>query len=146
MADYIFSKETIDQMRRNPMHEVLRDLGKAGYDGHRLETPEFKKLLGYLTEIADGRDRREPMMDVPGTHRPQPKLRVLIDAAYGELGDLTWFRMNKIANQSRLPLKGMFTRMAASVGRLNEEHVDDVIGALVSDSPDRKLLKLLKKM
>ena len=145
MADYIFSKDTVDQMRRHPMHEVLRDLGKAGHDGHRLGTHEFKKLLGYLTEIADGRDRREPLTDVPGTHRPQPKLRVLLDAAFGELGDLTWFRMNKVANQSRLPLKGMFTRMAASIGRLKEEHLEEVLEAIVSESPDRKLLKLLNQ-
>lgn len=146
MAQYIFSAETVDQVRRNPLHEALRDLGRTARDGHRLDTPEFKKLLGYITEVADGRDRREPMTDVPGTHRPQPRLRVLIDAAFGELGDLTWFRLNKIVNQSRLPLIGEFTRMAASVGRLNEEHLCELVSALVSDAPDKKLLKLLNHL
>ena len=146
MAQYIFSAETVDQIRRNPIHEVIADLGKTARDGHRLATPEFKKLLGYVTEVADGRDRREPMTEVAGSHRPQPRLRVLIDAAFGELGDLTWFRLNKIANQTRLPLAGEYTRMAASVGRLDEGHLSEIILGLVSDAPDKKLLKLLNHL
>ncbi|MCL4210129.1 MAG: hypothetical protein KJZ68_05660 [Phycisphaerales bacterium] len=145
MSGYIFSAELVEQFRRNPLHETLRDLGKAARDANVLASADFRKLLGYLTELADGRDRREPMTPVAGTHRPQPRLRVLIDAAFTNLGDLTWFRLNKIVNQSKQPLKGMFQRMAASVGRLSDEDLESVVTALVSDSPDRKLLKLLNE-
>jgi len=145
MAGFIFSKDLVDSLRRTPMHEVLRDLGASARDVHLLESPEFRKLVGYLTEVADGRDRREPMTDVPGPHRPAPRLRVLINHAFGEYGDLTWFRLNKIANNSRLPLTGCFPRMAASVGRLGEEDLAELVAALVSDAPDKKLLKLLNE-
>lgn len=145
MAGYIFSAELVDQFRRNPMHEALRDLGSAARDVNLLGTPEFRKLLGYLTEHADGRDRREPAVDVPGSPRPQPRLRALINNAFGEYGDLTWFRLNKIANTSHLPLKGMFSRMAASIGRISCENIEYLVAALVSDAPDRKLLRLLNR-
>lgn len=145
MAGYIFSAELVDQLKRNPAHEVLRDLGKAARDANILNTPAFKKLIGYLTDVADGRDRREPQTAVSGTHRPQPRLRVLITEAFKEFGDLTWFRINKIANNARLPLKGQFTRMAASVGRLAEDDLDAMLCALVNDAADKKLLRLLNE-
>jgi hypothetical protein len=145
MAGYIFSAELVDQLKRNPIHEVLRDLGRAARDANLLNSPEFKKLFGYLTDVADGRDRREPQVAVAGTHRPQPRLRVLINAAFREFGDLTWFRINKIASAARLPLKGQFTRMAASVGRLSEDDLESLICALVDDSADKRLLRLLNE-
>jgi len=145
MAGYIFSAELVDQLKRNPAHEVLRDLGRAARDANLLGTPSFKKLIGYLTDVADGRDRREPQAAVSGTHRPQPRLRVLISEAFKEFGDLTWFRINKIANNARLPLKGQFTRMAASVGRLAESDLDAIICALVNDAADKKMLRLLNE-
>ncbi|MGI9013427.1 MAG: HNH endonuclease [Phycisphaerales bacterium] len=145
MPSYIFSVDLVDQLRRNAIHEVLRDLGVAGRDANLLNTPEFRKLLGYLTEVADGRDRREPMTAVPGTHRPQPRLRTLVNDAFGEYGDLTWFRLNKIANASRMQLTGQFPRMAASVGRLDGDNLADLVAALVSDAPDKRLLRMLNQ-
>jgi len=145
MAGYIFTADLIDQLRREPMHEVLRDLGKAGRDAHILATPEFRRLLGYLTEVADGRDRREPQVAVAGTHRPQPRLRVLIGEAFGQYGDLTWFRLNKIAASGRPPLKGVFPRMAAGVGRMEGEDLEAVVSALVDEQPDKRLLTMLNE-
>ena len=145
MSGYIFSAELVDNLRAAPLNEVLRDLGTAARDVHLLNTPEFRKLLGYLTEIADGRDRREPTTAVAGTHRPQPRLRVLISDTFGEYGDLTWFRLNKLANNSKQPLTGEFPRMAASVGRLDGDDLEAIITALVADAPDKKLLRLLNQ-
>ncbi len=48
MAGYIFSAELVDQLRRNPIHEVLRDLGTHARDANLLGSPAFKKLIGYL--------------------------------------------------------------------------------------------------
>ncbi len=70
---------------------------------------------------------------------------MLIHEAFREFGDLTWFRINKIANNSRLPLKGQFMRMAASVGRLNELDLEEIVTALVNDAPDKKLLRMLNE-
>jgi hypothetical protein len=145
MAGYIFTADLIDQLRREPMHEALRDLGKAGRDAHVLATPEFRKLLGYLTEVADGRDRREPQTAVAGTHRPQPRLRTLINEAFGQYGDLTWFRLNKIAASGRPPLKGVFPRMAAGVGRVDGADLEAIVTALVDEQPDKRLLTLLNE-
>ena len=56
----------IEQMRRAPIHGVLLELCKAARESKLLLLPEFKKLVAYLLEQADGRDRREPWTQRPG--------------------------------------------------------------------------------
>jgi len=109
--------EVIEQIRNNPLPTVLFDLGRAAIQINVHQTPEFKKLISYLMETADGRDRREPWTQRPGVARPVPKLRVAVDACFDMYGDLQWFKLNKTTNKSGQPLLGMFPRMAASIAR-----------------------------
>lgn len=145
------SAEALEQIRKNPTHAVLLDLGRAAAEADRLQSPEFKKLVSYLLEQADNRDRRDTMVNKPGEPipmrggvlRPVPKLRAAVDACFGPLADLHWFRLNKTANESKVQLRGLFARMSASVTRVSPEDFGDVVGALVSKTPDHALLKLL---
>lgn len=137
------SAGAIDQIRRNPVHTVLLELGQAARDLNLHRTDDFKKLIAYLLELADGRDRREPWVNKPGIARPVPRLRVVLEKCFGQYADLQWFRLNKITNNSGMPLAGLFPRMAASVARVDSKEFARLIESLVSDSPDQSLLKLL---
>ena len=65
-ANCYLSPDIVDQTRRNPTNGVMLDLGRAARDAHVLKTMEFKKLIAYLLEYADGRDRRRAVARVPG--------------------------------------------------------------------------------
>jgi hypothetical protein len=134
----------VDNLRHAPVHAVLLDLMTAARDARVLATPEFRKLVAYLMEFADGRDRREPWTARPGVLRPVPKLRVAIDASFGEYGDLHWFRLNKTTNRSGQPLLGLFPRMAASVARVELDDFAGLMTALLAPTPDAALLRLLQ--
>ncbi len=139
------SPDIVDRTRRNPTNGVLFDLGRAARDAHVLKTTEFKKLIAYLLEYADGRDRREPLTVVPGQARPVPRLRVAVDRCFGTYADLHWFKINKAVNASSLPLTGLFPHVAASLGRVRPEDFGYVVGALVHRDPDAALLRLLNR-
>ncbi|MCZ6835453.1 MAG: HNH endonuclease signature motif containing protein [Planctomycetota bacterium] len=135
--------EKIDAMRRTPIHSVLTELGTVGVEFNNHKTIEFQKLIAYVLEWADGRDRRDPWTQKPGIARPIPKLRVVVDEAFKEYGELLWFKLNRTANQSGKPLYGLFPRMAAAVARVDLDEFGEIIEALVSDSPDAALLRRL---
>lgn len=134
----------IEQLRRAPIHGVLLELCKAARESKLLLLPEFKKLVAYLLELADGRDRREPWTQRPGVARPVPKLRVSLEKCFGMYADLQWFTINKITNGSGQPLVGLFPRMAASLSRVKEPDFASVVDALLAPSPDAALLRLLQ--
>jgi len=144
-ANCDLSHDIVDRTRRNPTNGVLFDLGRAARDAHVLKTTQFKKLIAYLLEYADGRDRREPLTVVPGQARPVPRLRVAVDRCFGTYADLHWFKINKAVNASSLPLTGLFPHVAASLGRVRPEDFGYVVGALVHRDPDAALLRLLNR-
>lgn len=144
-ANCDLSPDIVDQTRRNPTNGVMLDLGRAARDAHVLRTMEFKKLIAYLLEYADGRDRREPLTVIPGQARPVPRLRVAVDRCFGTYADLHWFKINKAVNASSLPLTGLFPHVAASLGRVRPEDFGYVVGALVHRDPDAALLRLLNR-
>ncbi|MEE8154808.1 MAG: HNH endonuclease signature motif containing protein [Phycisphaerales bacterium] len=144
-ANCNLSPNIVDRTRRNPTNGVLLELGRAARDAHVLKTTEFKKLIAYLLEYADGRDRREPLTVVPGQARPVPRLRVAVDRCFGTYADLHWFKINKAVNASSLPLTGLFPHVAASLGRVRPEDFGYVVGALVHRDPDAALLRLLNR-
>lgn len=127
-----------------PTHDVLRELSIAARDGKVLKKKEFKKLVSYLLELADGRDRREPWVTRSGEARPTPRLRVAIEECFGVYGDLHWYRLNKTANASGRPLSGLFPRVGATLWRVSPEDFARVVVALLSDAPDPALLRLLQ--
>ncbi len=144
-ANCDLSPEIVDRTRRIPTNGVLLELGRAARDAHVLKTTQFKKLIAYLLEYADGRDRREPLTVVPGQARPVPRLRVAVDRCFGTYADLHWFKINKAVNASGLPLTGLFPHVAASLGRVRPEDFGYVVGALVHRDPDAALLRLLNR-
>ena len=133
----------VDQLRQAPIHAVLIDLTQAAKDSKMIATPEFKKLVAYLLELADGRDRREPWTTRAGSALPVPKLRIAIEKCFGVYADLHWFRLNKTTNHSGQPLHGLFERMAASLWRVKEEDFAALLTALIGPSPDTAVLRLL---
>ncbi|MHC4947445.1 MAG: HNH endonuclease signature motif containing protein [Planctomycetota bacterium] len=133
----------LDEWRREPIHAVLVQLGQAALEQDRLRTPEFKKLIASLLELADGRDRREPWVMRTGAARPVPKLRIAIERCFDRYADLVWFRLNKTSNASRRPLLGLFPRMAASLARVKPDDFGDAVEALIAPSPDAALMRLL---
>lgn len=137
------SDRLLDEWRRRPIHPVLRELGLAAQQGECLDTRPFRRLVAYLLEIADGRDRRESWVVRTNVVRPVPKLRVLVDDCYARYGELQWFRLNKSANATRLPLLGLFPRIAASFSRVATSDVATVVEALISDDPDAGLMAML---
>ncbi len=142
-SDCQFSYDVIDAMRRHPIHTVLQDLGTAAVELNVHRTDEFKKLVAYILELADGRDRREPWTQKPGVARPIPKLRITVDAAFRDFAELQWFKLNRTANHAGAPLYGLFPRMSAAVARVDPKDFGAIITALVSASPDAALLRLL---
>ena len=62
------SSVLVDQLERLPTHDVLTTLSVAARDAKLLASPDFKKLLAYLLELADGkaasRGRRSPAPSV----------------------------------------------------------------------------------
>lgn len=139
------SNPAINAMRLAPVHEVLRELGAAAVQHTVQHTDAFQKLIAYILEEADGRDRREPWMNRPGVARPVPKLRVALEDAFGKYGDLQWFKLNKTTNRAGQPLLGLFPRMAASVSRINAHEFGLIVKALIADDCDAALLKLLHR-
>jgi len=138
------SAEAIQQLRQNPVHTVLFDLGQAARQFNVHQTDEFKKLVAYVMETADGRDRREPWVQRPGVVRPVPKLRLAIDACFDMYGDLQWFKLNKTTNKSGQPLLGLFPRMAATIARVDPTDFGMIVEALVASDPDRSIAKFLE--
>lgn len=141
--DCNLSYDTLDAMRRKPIHALLQELGTAAVEYNFERTEGFQKLIAYLLELADRRDRREPWTQKPGIARPIPKLRIIIENAFQNYADLQWFKLNRTTNKSGLPLYGLFPRMAAAVARIDPKVFGEVIEALVSTSPDTRLLRLL---
>jgi hypothetical protein len=84
--------------------------------------------------LEDDRDAR-----VPGV----PKLRVAIEKCFGVYADLHWFKLNRTTNQSGQPLLGLFERMAASLARVSEKDLAELLTALLSASPDAAVLRML---
>jgi hypothetical protein len=134
-----------DQLRKAPVHAVLVEFSQAAKEGKILATGEFKKLVAYLLEQADGRDRREPWTSRPGVARPVPKLRVAVEKCFGGYADLHWFRLNKTVNASGQPLTGLFPRMAASLWRMTDREFAALVTALLSSAPDAMLLRYLNE-
>ena len=133
----------MDQLRNAPIHGALTELSQAARESKILATAEFKKLVAYLLEQADGRDRREPWTARPGVARPIPKLRVQIEKCFGVYADVHWYTLNKTTNSSGLPLTGLFPRMAASLWRIRNDDFGAMVKALLSSAPDAALLRLL---
>ena len=144
-ANCNLSQDIVDRTRRSPTHAVLLELGRAARDEHALKTKEFKKLIAYLLDYADGRDRREPLTVCPGHARPIPKLRVAVESCFSTYADLHWFKINKTVNSTDLPLRGLYPHVAASLGRVRPEDFGYVVGALVHRDPDAALLRLLNR-
>lgn len=144
-ANCDLSPDIVDRIRKNPTNAVLIELGRAARDAHVLKTTEFKKLIAYLLEYSDGRDRRETLTVVPGQARPVPRLRLAVDRCFGSYADLHWFKINKAVKASGLPLTGLFPHVAASLGRVGPEDFGYVAGALVHRDPDAALLRLLNR-
>lgn len=141
--DCNLSFDTLDAMHRMPIHTLLHDLGTAAVEFNLERTEGFQKLIAYMLELADGRDRREPWTQKPGIARPVPKLRIIIDNAFQKYAELHWFKLNRTTNRSGLPLYGLFPRMAAAVARIDPKVFGEVIEALVATSPDTRLLRML---
>ncbi len=137
--------DVVQFIRKNPIHTVLFDFGHAAVQYNMHCTNEFKKLVAYVMELADGRDRREPWVNRANVARPVPKLRVAIDDCFAQYGDLQWFKLNKTTNQSGLPLTGLFPRMAASLARVDAGDFGRIVQALVSSNPDTALLRLFQE-
>jgi hypothetical protein len=135
----------VDNLRAAPIHAVLKNLAQVALDGRVLGTAEFRKLVAYLMELADGRDRREPWTARPGVLRPVPKLRIALEACFGEYADLHWFHLNRTTNRSGQPLIGLFPRMAASVARVDLADFTALMTALLAPTPDAHLLRLLQE-
>jgi hypothetical protein len=135
----------IKQLGDAPTPNVVIELTAAGRKAKILHLKEFKRLIAYLLEKADGRDRREPFADRRQVERPTPKLRAMIDTCFGIYGNLQWFNINKITNRSGQPLVGMFPRMAASMGRVQGEDFAACVTAIQSPSPDGAVLRLLNE-
>ena len=144
-ANCNLSPDIIDRTRRNPTHTVLLELGQAAHEAQVLKTKEFKKIIAYLLDYADGRDRREPLTVCPGHARPIPKLRVAVDSCFGTYADLHWFKINKTVKATDLPLTGLFPHVAVGLGRVRPEDFGYVVGALVHRDPDAALLRLLNR-
>jgi hypothetical protein len=134
-----------DQLRQRPIHAVLVELCASAREARVLRTAEFRKLVAYLLEYADGRDRREPWTNRPGVARPIAKVRIAIEKCFGMYADLHWFKLNKTANASSKPLIGLFPRMAATLWRVKPDDFGAIIDALLSKAPDTALLKLLSE-
>jgi len=133
----------LDAMRRAPVHLVLLELARAAVEFRVHKSEPFQKLVAYLLEFADGRDRREPWVQRPGVARPVPRLRVAVDEAFGQFGELQWFRLNRTTNGAGHPLYGLFPRMAAAVARIDQSAFGAIIEALIAETPDAALLRLL---
>ena len=134
----------IEQLRAQPVFDVINELCIAGRESRQLHTPEFKKLVAYLMEIADGRDRREPWTTRAGEARPVPRLRLTIEKVFGTYADLHWFKVNKVTNGSGQLLKGLFPRMAAGLSRLGCDEFAQLIDALLAPTPDAAVLNFLQ--
>jgi hypothetical protein len=134
-----------DQLRMQPIHTVLIELAKAAKENKVLATAEYRKLVAYLMETADGRDRREPWVNQPNAVRPTPKLRVAIEKCFGRYADLHWYRVNKTTNASGKPLAGLFPRMAAALSRVDAADFAEFQTALMTQAPDAALLRLLQQ-
>ena len=133
----------VQQVRRNPVHEILRELAESAIEHGVHRTVEFRKLVAYVLEKADGRDRREPWVHKPGVARPVPRLRIALEQCFGPFADLQWFKLNKIANANGMPVTGMFPRMAASLSRITPQDFGTLVLALLSPKPDAAILRLL---
>jgi hypothetical protein len=134
----------IENIRQTPIHPVLIELSEAAREARLHVTPEFRKLVAYLLELADGRDRREPWVNKPGVARPVPKLRIAIENAFGVYADLNWFKLNRTTNGSGQPLTGLFPRMAASLWRIEPQDFGALIAALLTSTPDASILRYLQ--
>lgn len=135
----------IEGLRRHPTPTVITELAEAAREHGVLHTNEFRKLLAYLLESADGRDRREPWTTRAGEARPVPRLRVLIEACFGVYADLHWFNLNKTANAAGQPLLGLYPRMAASLSRAQPEDLGELVLAFLSRSPDAAVLRWVQE-
>ena len=132
-------------MRAIPTHACLRDLTVAARDAKVMDTEAFRKLVAFILESADGRDRRESWTTRPGdAARQVPRLRLLVEACFGIYADVHWFGLNKRCNRSGRPLLGLFPRMAAGLSRVRAEDFAELITALVSARPDAGLAALLQ--
>ncbi len=132
-------------LEQEPVHAVIVEVSEAARDLKCLTTGGFKKVLTFLLEEGNGRDRREPWTTKPGDAQPVPTLRVLIDECFGKYADYRWFRINKIANMSGQPLLGLFPRMGMMAGRAAVPEWAAVVNALLSPDPDAALRRLLQK-
>ena len=144
-ANCNLSPDIVDRTRRIPTHSVLLELGQAAREAQVLKTKEFKKIVAYLLDYADGRDRREPLTVCPGHARPIPKLRVAVEGCFGTYADLHWFKINKTVKTTDLPLTGLFPHVAVGLGRVRPEDFGHVVGALVHRDPDAALLRFLNR-
>lgn len=139
------SRTLAEQLRAVPTHTCLQELCESARDARLLAHPEFKKLIAYILEVADGRDRREPWTTRPtDAAKPVPRLRLQMEACFGVYADLHWFKLNKNCNRAGQPLRGLFPRMAASLARVKPEDFAELVRALISPTPDAALAKFLQ--
>jgi hypothetical protein len=134
----------VERLGAVPTHAVLRELTEAARDAKVLKTKPFKRVVAYLLELADGRDRREPLAIRPGDAKPVPKLRLALEECFGRYADLHWFHLNRTANRAGKPLTGLHARMAATMWRTAPEDLGDVALALLAEAPDAALASLLQ--
>lgn len=128
-----------------PTHEVLRDLGRAALAGRVIGTGPYKKVVAFLLDSANGRDRREPWSSREGDVRPVPDLRIALEECFGVYADVHWFNLNKTANASGHPLLGLFPRMGATLAKVNVDDLAALVAALLTETPDAALLRLLQE-
>lgn len=134
---------TLRQLRANPMHKVLRQLGRAASERGVIERTEFRRIVAYLLEVADGRDRREPTTQVQGIARPVPRLKILLQECFGEYAELEWFNLTKVTNGSGSELRGMFRCVAANISRVEPATLAQLVRALTADDCTRAVSALV---
>jgi hypothetical protein len=132
------------ELESTPTFEAVEMLGLAALESSKLATAGYKKMLGFLLELGDGRDRREPWATRDRDTRPVPRLRLAMEGCFGVYADVHWFNVNKLVNASRMPLLGLFPRFAFGLGRVRVDDLASVVEALLSEAPDGALLRLLQ--
>ena len=135
----------VNELGRVPTHAVLRQLCAVARKSKSLPTKSFRRLVAFLLDEADGKDRRHPSTTRAGDVRPVSRLRIAVEDCFGIYADLHWFNLNKTANALGGPVNGFFPRMAMNLGRVRPEAFAQLVTAMMSDTPDAAFLRLLQQ-
>ncbi len=138
-------RKLAEKLAALPTHDVLLDLSRAAVSARVAGTAAYKKVIAFLLDEADRRDRREPWSSREGDVRPVPNLRIAIEECFGVYAGVHWFNLNKTANGSGHPLLGLFPRMGIALGKVNADDLGLIIEAMLADTPDAALLSLLQE-